>query len=181
MDVDFRMQSQSLFITRLALLLALTLAFQLIGLPQLVTGPVINALLFLSCTLFGPWTALILGCLTPLAALIRGQLPPPLWPLAPCVAAANGILVVSFHALGKGIRTGSPKTGWMVSAVSILLPAFLKFGFMTFCMKALVPRILGHSLPPPLAVAFTAPQFFTALAGGVLALGMMKILKDPPR
>jgi uncharacterized membrane protein len=174
------MQNNSLFITRLAVLLALTLVFQMIGLPQPVTGPVINALLLLACALFGPWTALVLGFLTPLAALVRGQLPLPLWPLAPCVAAANGVLIVAFHAIRRGFRTGSGNGRWITAFVSILLPALIKFGFLAFCARWLVPRLLGHALPPALVIAFTAPQFFTALAGGLLALGMMKIIRKQP-
>jgi hypothetical protein len=171
------LKSNTLFITRLSLLLGLTLAFQMIGLPQPLTGPVINALLFLSCGLFGPWTALVLGFLTPVAALVRGQLPPPLWPLVPCLAIANAILVMSFHAVRKGLTARSGGTGRVAVFISIFLPAVLKFGFLAFCVKIFLPLLLGHALPPALILAFTAPQFFTAFAGGVLALGMLKILK----
>ncbi len=171
------MHFKTLFITRIGLLLALTLAFQMIGLPQPVTGPVINAVLILSCGLFGPWTALMLGLITPVAALFRGQLPPPLWPLAPCVAVANAILVVTFHALRKWHPPDCPTEKWITGFISIFLPAIFKFGFLSFCVKALMPRLLGHPLPPALAAAFTLPQFFTALAGGAMALGMLRILK----
>jgi len=171
------MHAKTLFITRIGLLLALTLAFQMIGLPQPVTGPVINAVLILSCGLFGPWTALVLGLVTPLAALVRGQLPPPLWPLVPCVMVANAILVVAFHAMRKAIRTHPGNAGWMIAVISIFIPALLKFGFLAFCVKALMPLLLGHPLPPALAAAFTLPQFFTALVGGAMALGMLRILK----
>jgi hypothetical protein len=88
---------------------------------------------------------LVLGFLTPLAALVRGKLPPPLWPPAPYVVVANGILVVTSHAIKKGIRTDSKNRGWMVTVVSILLPALFKFGFLTFCVKALVPSLPSHS------------------------------------
>jgi hypothetical protein len=44
-------------------------------------------------------------------------------------------------------------------------------------VKILLPHLLGHSLPPRLIVAFTIPQFFTAMAGGGLALALMRILK----
>jgi hypothetical protein len=171
------LKSKTLFITRLAVLLSLTLAFQMIGLPQPVTGPVINALIFLSCALFGPWTALVLGCLTPLAALVSGQLPAPLWPLSPCVATANGILVFSFYIIRKGFALRSAPFTAAAAAISIILPSLFKFVFLAFCVKILLPIMLGRVLPPPLAYAFTAPQFFTALAGGALALGMIKITK----
>jgi hypothetical protein len=177
MDVYLRMQSKTLFITRLSLLLGLTLAFQMTGLPQPVTGPVVNAVLFLSCALFGPLTALVLGFITPIAALVRGQLPPPLWPLAPCVAFANMILVMSFYAVRKGLPSRSGGTGWLAAFLSIFFPALFKFGFLTFCVKIFLPHLLGHPLPGPLVYAFTAPQFFTALAGGILALAMLRILR----
>jgi hypothetical protein len=171
------MQSKTLFITRLSVLLALTLAFQMTGLPQPVTGPVVNAVLFLSCGLFGPLTALVLGFLTPVAALVRGQLPPPLWPLVPCVAMANAILSLSFHALHKGPSPRSAWMGWMSAVISIFIPAVLKFAFLSFSVKILLPHFLGRPLPPPLILVFTFPQLFTALAGGLLALGMMRIIK----
>jgi hypothetical protein len=171
------MQSKTLFITRLAVLIALTLGFQMLGLPQPITGPVINAILFISCFLIGPWTALALGCLTPLAAVVGGQLPPPLWPLAPCVAAANGILVLAFQWIRPKPAPGAGRPGWAAVGISILMPSLLKFAFLSLSVKNILPLLLGRSLPPLLVYAFTAPQFFTALAGGIVSLPLMKIKK----
>jgi len=41
-----------------------------------------------------------------------------------------------------------------------------------------ITRLPGHALPTALVIAFTMPQFFTALAGGALALGMVRIMKN---
>jgi hypothetical protein len=65
----------------------------------------------------------------------------------------------------------------MSAFISIFIPAVLKFAFLSFSVKILLPHLLGRPLPGPLVFAFTAPQFFTAFAGGILALGMMRIIK----
>ena len=57
------------WLTRTAILLAITLAFQMLGFPQMVTGPAVNAMLLLSGTYVGGIGAVIIGMLTPLIAL----------------------------------------------------------------------------------------------------------------
>lgn len=90
------LSKKTIFISRLALLVSLSLAIQVAGLPQPITGPLINMLLFLTAAMLGWIAGVILGCLTPLAALIRGQLPAVLAPLVPFIATANAILVLVY-------------------------------------------------------------------------------------
>ena len=64
------------FFTRTAILLALTLAFQMLKLPQPMTGPAVNAMLFISTAAVGIWGGVIIGALTPWIAFINGILNP---------------------------------------------------------------------------------------------------------
>jgi len=59
------------WLTRTAILLAITLAFQMMGFPQMITGPAVNAMLLLSGTYVGALSAVIIGMLTPFIAFIR--------------------------------------------------------------------------------------------------------------
>ncbi|MGI6486166.1 MAG: hypothetical protein ACOX15_07705 [Tepidanaerobacteraceae bacterium] len=76
------------WITRTAILLAITLAFQMLGFPQVVTGPAVNGMLLISGTYVGGIGAVIIGLLTPFIAFMRGILAPPLAPMIPlsCLA-----------------------------------------------------------------------------------------------
>ncbi len=76
--------------------LALALAVQALGLPNLVTGVVVNALFITISSLAGPWAAGVVGVLTPFGAMITGHLHPHLLPLAPFIAAGN-VLYIQGH------------------------------------------------------------------------------------
>ncbi len=95
------MQKRTLFIARMGIILALTLTLQVAGLPQPVTGPLINAMLLLTAVLFGNVAGVLLGCLTPGLALVRGQLPLALAPMVPFIAVGNALLVFIFIFISK--------------------------------------------------------------------------------
>ncbi len=152
--------STTRWITRSAILLALTLAFQMIGLPQPVTGPAVNAMLILSALLAGPASGVIIGCLTPIIAWQRGILPPPLGPMIPFIALGNAVLVILFALL----RKRHPVLGVAAGAVA-------KFAILAAAVQLVV------SVPPPIAAAMGFPQLITALAGGAIALLAYRVLK----
>ena len=152
--------STTQWITRSAILLALTLAFQIVGLPQPVTGPAVNAMLILSALLAGPASGVIIGSLTPIIAWQRGILPPPLGPMVPFIAVANAVLVILFSLLGKRY----PILGVAVGALA-------KFAVLATAVQLVV------TVPPPVAAAMGFPQLITALAGGAIALLAYRVLK----
>jgi len=89
------------FLTFTAILLALTGAFQMMGLPQYFTGPVVNAMLYLATLTVGMESGILIGLFTPWVALIRGILPSPAQPMAPFIMVANATLVVVFGLLKR--------------------------------------------------------------------------------
>jgi hypothetical protein len=167
------MHARTQIIARIGLLLGLTLSFQAAGLPQWATGPVVNALLFLAAGLFGSATAAALGCLTPLAGLIGGQLPSVLWPVAPCIAAANVLMVFVFAALR---RRNAPSAAMGLTLAAVVFASTLKAAWLWIAVRALIPALIGHALPSPFVEAFVFPQWFTALAGGIAAAMLLPVL-----
>ena len=168
------MQQKTLFITRLSLLLALTMVIQMVGLPQPVTGPLINAMLYMTTILSGWLSGIILGCLTPIIALLRGQLPPAFAPMIPFIMVGNTLLVVVFHRFLTKTKV-TPIRRIKIYA-GIIFASFVKFSFLSLSIKLLIPLIIAYDIPDKFAIMMTIPQFFTALIGGVIALLIYEIL-----
>lgn len=156
---------KTLWISRMGLLLALTLALQVVGLPQPVTGPAVNAILLLSVLLVGWKSATGIGVITPLFALIRGQLPPVLAPMVPFIMLGNAVLVLSFTALWRfrKIRSEMPRF-----VLGVGLAAILKTAWLWMAAVWTVPVILGKQIPHTVVTAMTLPQFVTAVLGGMI-------------
>lgn len=140
-------------LTRLALLLAITLAIQMIGLPQYITGPAINAMLVVSTLALGPVGAAFIGMLTPVIAFMRGILPPVLAPAIPFIVLGNWAIIFVFAAFRRSNQY-----------LAVILGALAKYlvlaGAVTFFL----------AVPPPVAQMLQLPQLLTALVGGVAAL-----------
>lgn len=144
---------------RSVLLLVLAFAVQLLGWPQPITGTVVNAVLLASALTSPPGYGASVGALTPVVALWRGIIPPPAVPMVPFIAAGNALLVVVFWAFH---RTGRAWASWLGAAVA----AALKATFLGYAATHLV------TVPAPVVAMMQTPQFFTALAGAVVVLGL---------
>ncbi len=168
----------TLFITRIGVMLGLTLAFQALGLPQPVTGTFVNCVLFLSAALFGPWTAAVVGCLTPFPALLLGQLPPPLWPFLPVIAVGNILLVLVFHAFRRLRLAPKKPVSRLTDAFAILPAAGVKFAWLAAAVAWWMPLILGRAVPAQAAAALALPQLFTAIAGGAAAVLILPTMRQ---
>ncbi|NLG68064.1 MAG: ECF transporter S component [Firmicutes bacterium] len=147
-----------------ARLLAFVTAVQSLGLPQPVTGPVVNATLFLAAWLVGPLFGAAIGALTPVVALWRGILAAPLAPLVPFIGVANALQVGAAAYLRR-----------VHAAAAVGVAALVKWAVLAPAVRALV------EVPPPVAVAMQWPQLVTALAGGVLAWLVGRALPAPNR
>lgn len=156
------------FITRTAIILALTILFQSMGriiplgqLNQFVTGSLVNACLVIAAAFTGIWGGAAVSLLSPFGAILTGAAVP--LPFAPFIAVGNFILVLMFVIFKKkhiiGIGSG----------------AILKFGFL-FAAISLFVKIMGMPSTSPLLVAFSWPQLVTAAIGGAVALVVMKAL-----
>lgn len=154
-------------LTRTGVLLALTLAIQLLKLPQLITGTGINALLLITLMTVGPIQAITIGVITPLVALMVGIMKPPMAPALPFIMLANAVIILVFHTF----RNKNKYLG-MVAA------GFCKFVVLFGATKLVLSSILPPPIAEKLAVTFGITQFFTALAGGILALIIVPMIKN---
>jgi hypothetical protein len=136
-----------------------------LGLPQLITGTLVNAVLFTMAEYVGIEYAVTLGIFTPLCAMISGVLPLPLLAMAPVIALSNAVLVVSYGLLKR------------FSVFGLVVPAILKFSFLyavTFVLLKNPPQlsVAGQAqmlaLPQSFISMLRWPQLVTALAGGLL-------------
>ncbi len=147
-------------ITRTAILLAIALVFQMGGFPQPITGPLVNAVLYLSAMITGWPGGVLIGIFTPVIAAIRGILPPPLVPLIPFIALGNGAMVLLFFWLSSKNKI-----------LGIIVASFVKFIILVIAVNILV------QVPPQIAQMMSFPQLITALAGGFIALLAARALK----
>jgi hypothetical protein len=159
------LSERSLVIAQYALFLSLALAIPLFH-SQYVTGPLVNAILFLAAALSGSIGAFFIAMIPSVVALSSGLLPAVLAPAVPFIMMGNAILVAVFIILKK-------KNFWL-AAVSA---GFAKFIFL-FGSVQIVVKLIGAK---PAAAAASSmlgyPQLITALAGGVIAWAVLKSLK----
>ncbi|HOZ21778.1 MAG TPA: ECF transporter S component [bacterium] len=155
-------------LTRMVLLIAIALIIQMIGLPQPLTGPLVNLMLALTTLITGAAAGVALGCLTPLIALIRGQLPPLLAPFIPFILAGNALYVIFLGLLCKK-GCGLPLRSWR-AWLGVLLGSTAKFIWLFAAARLIMPLLIARTLPEPVIAMLTFPQLVTALIGGVLAL-----------
>jgi uncharacterized membrane protein len=164
----------SIDIARLSLIVALTLILQAFGLPQPITGPLINAILFLTTALFGWLSGLLVGLLTPGIAFFRGQLPPVLAPMLPFIAAGNACLVLIYYFFFR-LRSAKSQVSW-IDLIPIVIAAAGKFIILFTGIRVILPAILGKRFPPPFEFMMAVPQLLTAFGGGILFLLFHRII-----
>lgn len=153
-------------LTRISIFLALALALQFAHLPQLATGPAINAVLLISACHVGYW-AIMIGVLTPLIALLAGILPSILTPFVPVIMFANVSFIVVFLLFAR-----------LTVLLRVALAAVIKY-MVFFVALHYIFVLLDIALPEPLLAAFGLVQLFTALLGGVVAVVVCRYLIVP--
>lgn len=137
-----------------AIFLAINLALQIIGLPKLATGIIVNAIyifLYHSC---GLRHVFMLAAFTPLLAFFTGHLPPPLIAMAPFIAIGNILMALCYHIMKNrktAVRAAVPA---MVKALAIAVPGVF------------IADKIGLNNAALLAVHIVISiQFFTAVPG----------------
>ncbi|EEG77280.1 hypothetical protein [Dethiobacter alkaliphilus] len=149
-------------LTRTAMLLALTLAFQALGLPTVITGPMVNFMLVLSVILVGTGGGVFIGTITPWIALLVGILPAPLAPAVPFIMAGNAILCLTVGVLSQSTA---------MRVLGVILGSLLKFAVIGGAASYVL------TLPAPMAQMLTFPQLTNALLGGLLAVSMASAIQ----
>lgn len=148
-------------ITRTALLLALTIAFQSLKFGQFFTGPLVNAVLLISAYTVGWPSGVIIGAATPWIALLVGILKAALAPAIPFIMLGNALLVIVFYFLKP-----------LNSYLAVLVSAFIKFGVLYIATMYIL------HLNPAVSSALQFPQLITAMVGGFLALIVISALNS---
>jgi len=157
------MRSKTLVaLVRTAVLAALAVAFQSLGLHQYITGPVINAILYVAALFISPFSSVAVGIISPWTAFLFGITK--FAPVIPVIMAGNVSLALVSGYLGRYQK----HAGLAVAAV-------VKFLVMTAGVKYLV--MTGTRVPAAVYAAMTLTQLFTALIGAVLALIVLEGLK----
>ncbi len=149
------------FITRTAILLALTVIFQSFRAPQLITGTLVNGMLLISAGYVGMWSGVIIGLFTPVLAFLFGIMKFP--PVIPFIMVGNALYVLVF----SGMRN---------KPVGMVLGSVVKFLWLSASVYYMLP-LFGVKAPAVLVEMFTFPQLATAVMGGVLALLVLGLLK----
>lgn len=164
---------------RLVGLMAMALLISGLGLPQWLTGPLVNALLLLAVEWVGVSQAILIGMVTPMGAAVSGVLPLPLLAMIPFIAVGNATLVSVYGALRARNR-------WLALGVA----AVLKTAVLAITVTVLVARPLSIviagdaqalALPLPMVEMMRWPQLATALAGGVIAFGASALARRASR
>ena len=134
---------------------------------QFVTGPVVNAILFIAAVILGAGNAILIGLVPSVVALVSGLLPAPLAPMIPFIMISNAILIVVF----SGLR----KTNYWAG---VLGGTLFKYAFLYLTSTIVVGLISNQSIAAKAAATMMAwPQIVTAIIGGVIAFGIIKLWK----
>lgn len=135
-------------------------------LSQAITGPVVNATLFIAVVMLGTESAILVGLVPSLIALSTGLLPAVLAPMIPFIMVGNTILVLVFGYFRK-------KSYWLgIGSASIV-----KFLLLFATSTVVIDLLLKKEIASKVAVMMSWPQLMTALAGGVLAFIFLKVIR----
>ena len=181
------MRKKVLWITETAVMLALLVTLQALTKPtgQLVTGSCVNAVLAISVLLVGMSSGITIALISPVCAYLFG--------IAPNFVTVLTIMIgnVCFVVLLRFIAGKTHKPIWR-QPVALVTAAGVKFVVLYMLVvkvicgiasSALLGKKLGDIvvLAPPmlkmLPTMFAWPQLVTALAGGVIALSIVPVLR----
>lgn len=133
---------------------------------QPITGPLVNATLFIAAAYLGPQTAILVGLFPSLIALSLGLLPPILAPMIPFIMFGNAILIITATYM-------SGKNYWL----KVALAGSLKFLFLFGTSFIVVNYLVESQVAQNIALLMSWPQLLTALAGGIIAFPVIKLMK----
>lgn len=148
-------------VVRTGLLAGLALALQAMNLPQPITGPGVNAVLFVASIFVGPLAGACVGAITPWVGLMTGIVK--LAPAVPVIIAGNVTLSLVSGYLSKYNR-------YLAMAAACVL----KWIVMTAGIKYLIST--GVKIPAVAYASLTITQLFTAFGGAAVAAAVLAAL-----
>lgn len=159
-------------VSTIAFLLAMAALVPSLGLPQFITGPMVNALLIVSVHTVGVTSAVAVGAVPSFVALANGVLPAPMLVMIPFIVAGNAILVIVVGAARRinywlAIVLGAVlKCAWLWAAVTVLVARPFRIQFGQSIQAVMVSDAMVNM--------FRWPQLWTAIVGGILAYGIIQ-------
>ncbi len=132
---------------------------------QLVTGSIVNALLFICASVMGIESAFLLCLIPSLISIYTGLLPLALAPMIPFIMTGNALLVLFFSMFGK-------KNFWL----GAIPAAVVKFIFIWSVGMILAQSVL-KGIASKVMLMISWPQLATAIAGAAIAFFVLKSIK----
>ena len=133
---------------------------------QMITGPIVNACLFIGAAILGPGNAVFVGLMPSLIALSIGLLPAALALMIPFIMTSNAILILIFSCMKE-------KNYWL----GVVLASITKFAFLfstSFIVKSLIAK---KEIAVKASSMMSWPQLATALLGGIIAYSIIILKK----
>jgi len=127
-------------------------------LGQMITGPLVNAILFITVVMMGTQAAIAVALVPSLVSLSTGLLPPVLAPMIPFIMFGNVMLIFTFDYFRK-------KNFWL----GIVAAALVKYVFLFSTSSVVIGLLLKKEIASQVALMMSYPQLLTALVGGVIA------------
>jgi len=132
---------------------------------QLITGSIVNAILFISATMMGVEYAVVLCLIPSLLSIYTGLLPLLLAPMIPFIMTGNVLLVLTYSSLKE--------KGFWIGAIPA---SFVKFIFIWLFGMILANSVL-HGIAKNILLMISWPQLATAIAGAAIAYLFLKTIK----
>jgi hypothetical protein len=144
----------------------LALLFPLFPLQQ-ITGPLVNALLFIATIILGVRSALVICFLPSIVSVSVGILPAVMLPMIPVIILGNVLLVLLFNYFNK-------KNFWL----GVIIASFVKFVFIYSLATLLASEFIKSPMfAKVVGQAMGYMQLVSALAGGIIAWVFLKFIK----
>ncbi len=151
---------------QLLIMVALAALFPLFPLQQ-ITGPLVNALLFVATIMLGVRNALLICFLPSIMAYSVGTLPFFMWPMIPVIILSNILLVLLFSKLQK-------KNYWL----GVVVASFVKFVFIYSVATLLASEFIKNPMFVKVAgLMMGYMQLVSAVVGGIIAWVFLKSIK----
>jgi hypothetical protein len=150
------------FLTKLVALLSVAMIVPLFH-QQMITGPIVNATLFVATAVLGLSGGILVGLIPSVVALSAGLLPPILAPIVPFIMISNTLMVLTFSFLKE-------RSYWQ----GIIAASILKFIFLYSTSSVVINLLLKKEVAEQISLMMSWPQLLTALAGGCLAYMIIK-------
>ncbi len=144
----------------------LAILFPLFPLQQ-ITGPLVNALLFIAVVILGVRNALIICFLPSIMSVSVGILPAVMLPMIPVIILGNILLVLLFNYFYQ-------KNFWL----GVVIASFVKFVFIYSLATLLASEFIKSPIfAKVVGLSMGYFQLITALLGGIIAWVFLKFIK----